>query len=189
MSLIKTTVFTKEDFRTWLQKNHQKEKKVEVILYKKHTGKKVPTHRELIEEAISFGWIDTTIKRIDDTTYLRTFTRRNKNSRWSDNTLAYAKKLIKEKRMAPLGLKFYKLGLQKPTHDHGIPKNPTIPLALAKALAGQSVAKKNFEGFPPSTKKMIYKWILRAKREGTKRERISKTVALARIGKAAFFNK
>ncbi len=189
MGSLKITVFTKEDFRTWLQKNHKKEKKVEVIIYKKHTGKKAPTHRELIEEAISFGWIDTTIKRIDDMTYLRTFTRRNQNSRWSNNTISYAKKLIEEERMTPLGLKFYKLGLQKPTHDQGIPKNPPMPPALAKALSTQSVAKKNFEAFSPSTKKIIYRWILRAKREETKGKRISKTVALARIGKAAFFNK
>ena len=76
-----------------------------------------------MEEAICFGWIDTTIKRLDEDTYLRHFSRRNKNSKWSDNTLGYAKQLIKEKKMTPIGLEFYKEGLKKPTHDHGIPKN------------------------------------------------------------------
>ena len=48
-------VFTKEDFRKWLKKNHKKEKKVSIVLQKRHTGKSAPTHREQIEEAICFG--------------------------------------------------------------------------------------------------------------------------------------
>ena len=58
--------FDRKDFRKWLEKNHLNEKKVNVVLFKKHTGKKSPSHRELMEEAICFGWIDTTVKRIDE---------------------------------------------------------------------------------------------------------------------------
>jgi len=60
------TAFHRNDFRKWLEKYHKKEKKVAVIIHKKHTGKDSPSHRELMEEAICFGWIDTTIKRIDE---------------------------------------------------------------------------------------------------------------------------
>ncbi len=56
-------IFDKEDFRKWLSKNHDKENKIGLILHKKHTGKKSPSHHELMEEAICFGWIDTIIKK------------------------------------------------------------------------------------------------------------------------------
>ena len=85
------SAFNRNDFRKWLEENHNKETKVGIILHKRHTGKPAPTHRELIEEAICFGWIDTIIKKLDDDRYLRNFSRRNNNSKWSDNTLGYAK--------------------------------------------------------------------------------------------------
>ena len=55
--------------------------------------------------------------------------------------------------------------LKKPTHDHGIPKNPEIPEELKKALEKNKKAKLNFEKYSNSTKKMTYRWILRAKRK------------------------
>ncbi len=85
------SAFNRNDFRKWLEENHNKETKVGIILHKRHTGKPAPTHQELIEEAICFGWIDTIIKKLDDDRYLRNFSRRNNNSKWSDNTLGYAK--------------------------------------------------------------------------------------------------
>ena len=109
--MVEIIVFKKEDFRKWLAKNHDKESKVSIILHKKHTGKKSPTHRELMDEAICFGWIDTTINRLDEDRYIRNFSKRTKNSKWSYNTISYGKELIKQGRMAPAGLKFYKEGL------------------------------------------------------------------------------
>jgi uncharacterized protein YdeI (YjbR/CyaY-like superfamily) len=102
----------REDFREWLEINYDKEKSVEIILYKRHTGRQAPSQRELMEEAICFGWIDTTIHRIDDKRYIRKFVRRNKNSKWSKNTLRIAKQLIKESKMTEDGILFYKLGLR-----------------------------------------------------------------------------
>ncbi len=166
------TALKKEDFRKWLQENYKKEDKIAVVLYKRHTGKPAPTHRELINEAICFGWIDTTIKRIDEDTFMRRFSKRTKNSSWSDNTLRYAKDLIKEGRMTEEGLKFYKLGLKKPTHDSGIPKNPTMPSELKQALLKNKKAKENFEKFPPSTKKMLYRWLLSGKLPATREKRV-----------------
>ena len=164
----------RSDFREWLKKNHDKEKKVAVILNKKHTGIPSPSHRELMEEAICFGWIDTRIDRIDDNQFIRNFSRRNKNSKWSYNTLSYAKQLVKEKKMTPIGMKFYKEGLSKPTHDHGIPKNPSMPDEISKVLKKNKDALKNFKSFSPSYKRTIYRWFLSAKRDETKIKRIKK---------------
>jgi uncharacterized protein YdeI (YjbR/CyaY-like superfamily) len=180
-------VSNKEDFRKWLGKNHDKESKVSVILHKKHTGRESPSHRELMEEAICFGWIDTTINRLDDERYIRNFSRRNKNSKWSNNTIRYGGELIKQGRMMPPGLKFYEEGLLKPTHDAGIPKNPSMPEELRKALDKNPKARENFGNFSPSIKKMHYRWILRGKREETRVKRIKFIVGAAEAGKKNLF--
>ena len=177
------TAYSAKDFRRRLQKNHKKESKVAVVLHKRHTGKPAPTHRELIEEAICFGWIDTTIKRVDDDTFIRHFSRRTEKSKWSENTLSYAKRLLKEGRMGPEGLRFYKLGKARPTHDHGIPKNPDMPEELKKTLARNPSAKNVVESYPPSTKKMLYRWILRGKQAATREKRVAQILASAQKGK------
>lgn len=172
---------SRSDFRRWLERNHDKESKVAVILNKRHTGIPAPTHRELMDEAICFGWIDTTIKRLDEYRFVRYFSKRNSHSRWSDNTLSYARQLIRQGRMTPVGLKFYKEGLSRPTHDHGIPKNPEMPAELKAALKTDGQARKNFEGFPPSAKKTFYRWILHAKTVGTRKKRAANAVEMARV--------
>jgi len=187
MEIIEIIAYHRSDFRKWLAKNHSKEHKVKVVLYKRHTGASAPSHRELMEEAICYGWIDTTIKRLDEDRFIRNFSRRNKNSRWSDNTLSYARQLIKEGKMTPHGLAFYKQGKAKPTHDHGIPKDPQQPLALTRALTKNRVAKENFKTFSRSTKRTIYRWILGAKLPKTRTKRIERVVALARQGKKNIF--
>lgn len=180
------TIYSAKEFRAWLVKNHKKESKVAVVVHKKHTGKSAPTHREVIEEAICFGWIDTTIKRLDEDTFVRHFSKRNENSKWSDNTLSYAKRLLKEGKMKAQGIHFYKLGLAKPTHDHGIPKNPDMPLELKKALAKNAKAKKGFEKFSPSTRRMYYRWILNGKQAATREKRVARVVGAA-LGKGSPF--
>ena len=178
------TVHSAEDFRAWLAANHATESRVALVLHKRHTGVDAPTHRQLIDEAICWGWIDTTIKRLDDDRYVRHFSRRTANSKWSDNTLSYARQLAKAGRMQPEGLKFYRQGLKKPTHDDGIPANPDMPQELRAALALRKNAKARaaFESYPPSTKKMLYRWVLSGKRKETRRKRVQKIIDGAREG-------
>lgn len=176
------TVYSANEFRRWLKKNHKKETKMSVIVHKRHTGKPAPTHREVIEEAICFGWIDTTIKRLDENTFMRNFSKRTVNSKWSDNTLSYAKRLLKEGRMSEEGLRFYKMGKAKPTHDHGIPKNPPMPAELATALSKNALAKKKFNAYPPSTKRTLFRWLLRGKLQETKKKRVAHIIK--QVGKS-----
>lgn len=177
------TVLNKEDFRKWLEKNHSTETKVAVRIYKKHTGKTFPSHREQIEEAICFGWIDTTMKRLDEDTYLRNFTQRTERSTWSDNTQSYARSLIDQGRMTERGMKYYKLGLKKKTLDFGVPKNPNMPQILKDELNKNKSLEKKFSEFSPSTKKMLFRWLIRAKLPETKKRRVKKILEISKTGK------
>jgi uncharacterized protein YdeI (YjbR/CyaY-like superfamily) len=176
MEIIRIEIFDKKEFRNWLNKNHDKETKVGLIIHKKHTGENSPSHRELMEEAICFGWIDTIIKKLDEDKYIRFFSRRNKNSRWSYNTLGYAEELIKNKRMTSHGLKFYEQGKRKLPHDHGLEKNPNIPKELEEILNKNEKTKLAFERLAPSQKKMYLRWLLRAKRPETREKRVKQIV-------------
>lgn len=177
---------TTKEWRNWLSKNHDKRKIISVLCYRKHTGKPTPSHQELMHEAICYGWIDTTLKKLDEDRYVRRFARRSANSKWSYNTLKYGKMLIKEGRMSEAGLKFYKEGLKKLPHDHGIPKNPGIPRDLKSALGKNKKAKENFKNLAPSTRRMYLRWLFRAKGIETRKKRINIIVGAVRDKKRIF---
>lgn len=166
------------DWRSWLEKNHLTEEKVLLIKHKKHVGKYFIPTQELMFEAICFGWIDTTAKRRDENTYTITYVKRNKNSKWSKNTLSYGKKLLKEGRMSPFGIKMYKEGLLKKPHDADLPENPEVPDDLKKRLNQNKLAKVNFEKMAPSLKKMHLRNILRGKRPETREKRINSLIEI-----------
>jgi len=171
-------VYSIEDWRKWLEENHLNEKKVGLISYKKHTGKKSISHREAMEEAICFGWIDTTLNRLDDERYVRYFVRRGDKANWSKNTLGYGRALLASGKMSEHGILRFKQGLKKKPHDYGIPKNPKIPLELKRELEKDKnkKAKEKFKLISPSTKKMIYRTILRARTTETREKRINKLI-------------
>jgi len=176
---------TIKKWRSWFKKNHKKENKVYLISYKKHTGKPSMSHKEAMEEAICFGWIDTTLKRIDESTFARCFVKRKENANWSRNTLSYAKSLIKQKRMTIYGLKAYGLGLKKLPHDHGRKENPTTPEDLELAL-DKNKLKEKFENLAQSYRKTYLYWLERAKRIETREKRIKIILEGVRNGKALF---
>lgn len=167
---------TTEDWRAWLEKNHQNEASINVIFYKRHTGKPTLTYRLAMLEAICFGWIDTTRKRRDEETYTITFVKRNNKSRWSNNTLSYAEQLIKEGRMAPAGLQRYNEGKQKPVIDHGLGKNPDVPEELQTELKKSKKAQAFFDTLAPSYRRIYIIMVARPKLEAT-RKKWAKVVA------------
>lgn len=161
-----------EEWRKWLKENHLKESSVGLIINKKHTGKGTISHLDSMKEAICFGWIDTTVKKLDENQYIRHFRRRTDKSNWSDNTISYGKEMIKLGKMSPEGLKRYNEGLSRPTLDFGIPKDPKTPLDVKKEISKENLDKE-YEKTSKSNRRMYLRMILRAKSSETRNKRIS----------------
>ncbi|MFH1802274.1 MAG: YdeI/OmpD-associated family protein [archaeon] len=173
---------TLKDWHDWLVKNHEKKDKVFLTKYKVHTKKPTFSHLDAMHEAICFGWIDTTAKRVDENVWGTVFVKRGPNASWSNNTLSYAKQLIKDGRMMPQGLEAYNRAKDKPTTDHGIPKDAPPPTDLIKALSRYKQTKANWDSLAPSTRFMYTVWIERAKQTETRRRRIRGVVERMRQG-------
>jgi len=160
------------DWRNWLRKNHLRKDKIILVKYKKHTGKPIINSGDSMKEAICFGWIDTTTRRIDEDKYGITYVKRNKNSKWSRNTLSYGKELLGKGLMSPFGIKMYREGLAKKPHDYGIPDNPRVPKYLKQEIENEPQAHENFKKIAPSYKRTLLRWLLRAKLGETKKKRM-----------------
>jgi uncharacterized protein YdeI (YjbR/CyaY-like superfamily) len=96
-------VKSREEWRRWLKKNHQR-KEIWLVYNKKASGRGGITYDESVEEALCFGWIDGQAKTIDEPTYAVRFTPRRPGSNWSASNLDRVKGLLAENRIAEPGM-------------------------------------------------------------------------------------
>ena len=74
-------------WREWLIENHDKESEIWLVLPKKSSGKQRIPYAETVEEALCFGWIDSTVKKLDEHHTVQRFTSRRKGSRYSQTNI------------------------------------------------------------------------------------------------------
>lgn len=175
----KLYVTDRDRWRAWLKKNHKTKKEIWLIYYKKHTGKPRIPYDDAVEEALCFGWIDSTVKRLDDEKYAQKFTPRNTRSVWSELNIKRARKMIKEKKMTRSGLEKFNNAISRTINKSDVKtqkKEIVIPSDLKKELTKNKKAQKNFENFAPSYKRMYIGWINDAKKQETKEKRIARVV-------------
>ncbi|MGB8981423.1 MAG: hypothetical protein WCC12_06080 [Anaerolineales bacterium] len=96
-------VTDRDEFRKWLNSNHQTRKEIWLIKYKKATRKPSLDYVEAVEEAICFGWIDGFEKGLDLERYAIRFSPRRPNSNWTNTNKDRARKMIAEGRMTKAG--------------------------------------------------------------------------------------
>ncbi len=84
MTKIETKYFTtRQDWRKWLENNFETRDDIWLEYPKKETGKKRILYNDAVEEALCFGWIDTTVKSLNKETTIQRFCKRRNNSSYS----------------------------------------------------------------------------------------------------------
>lgn len=160
MELGKTLYVTeRKKWRSWLAKNHNKEKEIWLIYYRKSSGKKRIPYNDAVEEALCYGWIDSIMKRIDEEKFAQRFSPRRSNSVLSQMNRERIHRLIKQKKMTVKGLNAVKHvfdGSSK--YSKCIIKDDIIRL-----LKEDKITWENFRKFPESYKRIRIEWI-----EGTR---------------------
>jgi uncharacterized protein YdeI (YjbR/CyaY-like superfamily) len=100
MEITKTLyVVDRKDWRAWLRKNYRTEKEIWLVYYRKETGKPRIAYNEAVEEALCFGWIDSTLKTLDEQRTAQRFTPRKPGSSYSPANLERLRKLIKQRKV------------------------------------------------------------------------------------------
>ena len=91
----------RQAWRAWLAENFDKEKEIWLVFPKKASGKPRILYNDAVEEALCFGWIDSTAKRIDENSYAQRFSPRNPKSKYSESNKQRLRELIKQGKVTP----------------------------------------------------------------------------------------
>jgi len=174
-------------WRRWLERNHDTSAGIWLAYYKMNSGKKSIRYEEALEEALSFGWIDSIVQRLDDERYMQKYTPRKDASLWSAANKARVEKLIAEGRMTEAGLAKIRAAkrLGSWTKLDRIDLRAEVPDDLIQALAARPSVKALFEKLPPSQKKLWSWWVESAKRPETRARRVAETVCRVEAGRKA----
>lgn len=173
-----------DEFRNWLEANHDSARELWVGYYRKGAPKRSMTYLQAVEEALCFGWIDGITRRIDEEVHANRFTPRRKGSSWSAVNIAKVAELRAAGRMHPAGLKAFE---NRDRRRDGVYSYENAARQLPAAEEGRLRANPEAWAFwqsqPPSYRRNAAYWVLSAKREETRERRLETVIADSAAGR------
>ena len=174
----------RDELRQWLAANHATSPGVLLAIGKKGGHVTSLTYEDAIEEALGFGWIDTTAHALDADRMTVTFTRRKRGGTWSRSNKDRVERLTATGRMAPAGLAAVETakadGSWTVLDDV---EDLVVPEDLAASLAAAPTAAEGWDRSSASQRKMALHWIASAKRPETRARRVSEIARAACEGR------
>ncbi len=74
---------TRDEWRRWLSENFEIAREIWFVFPNKSSNKKSISYNDAVEEALCFGWIDSTVKSLDENNKIQRFTPRKPTSAYS----------------------------------------------------------------------------------------------------------
>ncbi|WP_103865726.1 YdeI family protein [Aquimarina sp. I32.4] len=164
---------SRTDWRKWLEKNHQSKQSVWLIYFKLSTKINSISWSEAVDEALCFGWIDSTKKTIDEERYMQYFSKRKPSSTWSRINKEKVTKLIQSNLMTKSG--FDSIETAKQNGSWSILDEVEaliIPEDLKREFNQREGALEYYESLSKSAKKILLAWVVLANRSETRQKRI-----------------
>ena len=166
---------TTDDWRSWLTLHAGDEQEVWLLIHHKGSPVRTIRYEQAIEHALCFGWIDSHHRRQDQHSSALRFSPRTSRSGWSALNRERAARMTTAGLMTPRGQEM--IDHAKATGRWEV----HAPGDLDAAFAANPLARRNFEAFPPSSRRLILEWVTQARRPATRQRRIAETVELAAV--------
>jgi uncharacterized protein YdeI (YjbR/CyaY-like superfamily) len=155
-------------FRAWLRRAHARSTAQWVAIAKKNATEHVLPHRDALDTALAFGWIDGFVSKLDATHYALRFTPRKPGSNWSAVNVKRYGELLAAGRIEPAGRAAFDQRDRRMTEER--PAELTAP--YLKVFRHQPAAWRFFSGQPPGYRRQMSWYVLSAKTEPTRQRRL-----------------
>lgn len=141
---------SRAEWRNWLSKNYKTESEIWFIFPMKETGEASLSYNDAVEEALCFGWIDSTIKHIDKTHRAQHFTPRKNGSPYSRPNIERLIWLEKQNMLTD-EIRESVLPLIKAPYE--------FPEDIIAAIKENTETWKNYQNFPEGYKRIRIAYI------------------------------
>jgi len=176
-------VRNRREWREWMEIHHSTAPGVWLIIYKAKSETRGVSYEEAVEEALSFGWIDSKANSLDQNSFKLMFTPRKPGSIWAKSNKERIEKLVRQGRMTEAGLKAVEIAKADGSwYTSDSIEDLVIPSDLSEALISNPEAKKTFERYSNSIKKQVLWFVASAKQAATRQNRISRIIELMNRG-------
>ncbi len=163
----------RETWRSWLEANHETARGAWLVTWKPKSGRPGLDYEAAVEEALCFGWVDSTGGSVDDERGRLYFAPRKTRSPWAATNKARVERLLRDGRMAPAGLAAIERARANGSWEVlDSVERLEVPADLAAALASLPEATVRFDAFPASARKQMLAWVATAIRPETRSDRI-----------------
>lgn len=177
----------RHQLRDWLKENYDKEKSIWLVHDKFKKGEL--SYDDIVEEALCFGWIDSTVKSMDEkhsTIYLSV---RKPKSIWAKSNKERVERLIRNGLMTKAGFEVIERAKSDGSWtEFDVVENLVIPPELEEAFAKNKLARENFENLTLSQRKQVLYFLYSTKQEVTRRKRIEKILPSLKKGENPFLS-
>jgi uncharacterized protein YdeI (YjbR/CyaY-like superfamily) len=185
---MKPTFFANQnDFRKWLEENHQTESELLVGFYKVASGKPSMTWSESVDQALCFGWIDGIRRSIDDESYSIRFTPRRSGSTWSAVNINKMNELGAKSLLYPAGIEAYAKRKNNKSAIYAYENKPqNLTVKFLAIFAKNERAFAFYDKMPPYYKRTAAFWVMSAKKPETQLARLEKLMKACENGVKLF---
>lgn len=155
MSIKTLYIHDRRKWRKWLEQNFDKEKEIWLVYPKKSSGKPRISYNDAVEEALSFGWIDSQVKNVNEENSAQRFSPRNPKSSFSQSNKERLNWLLKKKMLHPSIQEHIKKILEEKF---------VFPPDIINAIKADKNAWKNYQEFSPAYKRIRIAYINSARK-------------------------
>ena len=168
---------TQDDFREWLEINHEKVMELIVGFYKVKSGKPSMNWSQSVDQALCFGWIDGIRKSMDEESYSIRFTPRKNTSNWSEINIKKVEELTRAGLMKPAGMKAFSFRKESKSGIYSYENEAeSFDYQDEKLFRENEKAWEFFMKQTPSYRKAVVRWINSAVQKITRQSRLEKTI-------------
>ena len=174
---------TVEEWSAWLREHHTQPQGVWLVSARKAVDRAF-SYEEAVLEALRYGWVDSTVKPVDERRSMQWFAPRRRGSMWT--------RINKGRVARPRGGRADGAGRRRcrspSAKETGMwtlmddVEDCVVPDDLAAAFDRHPGSREHWESWSASAQKLILTWIVLAKRPETRAARIETTAEKAGRG-------
>lgn len=168
-----------EDWREWLEAHYKTESEIWLVYYKKDTGKPRIEYNDAVEQALCFGWIDSTVRSLDEERTAQRFSSRKPKSGYSQANIERLRHLVAQGKV-----------VEEVLDSLGdiLEQEFVFPPDILEAIKADDEAWKNYQNFSEPYKRIRVAFIEGArKRPEEFKKRLNYFIKMARDNKLIGF--